>query len=68
VPHLLKHLSAKQSSVKRINDVENEAATKVSFQTAGEIAAAAGKSFTEAAFVKKCLLTAPTRTLQSVRN
>jgi hypothetical protein len=35
--------------------VDNEAATKVSLQISREIAAA-GKSFTEGKFVKKCLL------------
>jgi hypothetical protein len=54
--NLLKHLSGEQSFFKKIN-VDNEAATKVSFQTAREITAA-GKSFTEGEFVKKCLLIA----------
>jgi hypothetical protein len=51
---VLKHLSAEQSVFKKIN-ADNEAATKVSFHTARELAAA-GKSFTEGEFVKKCLL------------
>jgi hypothetical protein len=53
--NLLKHLSGEQSFFKKIN--ADEAGTKVSFQIVREIAAA-GKSFTEGEFVKKCLLIA----------
>uniref|UniRef100_A0A4X2KNG3 SPIN-DOC-like zinc-finger domain-containing protein n=1 Tax=Vombatus ursinus TaxID=29139 RepID=A0A4X2KNG3_VOMUR len=52
---LLKNLSGEQF-FKNVNS-ENEAATKVSFQISKEIAAA-GKSFTEGDFIKKCLLIA----------
>jgi hypothetical protein len=52
--NLQKHLSGEQSFFNKIN-VDNEAATKVSFHIAREIATA-GKSFTEGEFVKKCLL------------
>jgi hypothetical protein len=54
--NLLKHLSREQSLFKKIN-ADNEAATKVSFQIAREIAAAR-RCFTEGMFVKKYLLIA----------
>jgi hypothetical protein len=52
--YLLMLLSREHCFFKKIN-AGNEIATKVGFQIAREIAAA-GKSFTECEFVKKCLL------------
>jgi hypothetical protein len=56
VSTLLKKLSGEQSFFRKIN-ADNKADTKVRFQIAREIAAA-GKSFTEGEFMKKCLLIA----------
>jgi hypothetical protein len=54
--NFVKRLSAEQQIFKKVN-TENEAATKVSFEISGEIAAD-GKSCTEGDFIKKCMLIA----------
>jgi hypothetical protein len=54
--NFVKRFSAEQQIFKKVN-TENVAATKVSYEISREIAAA-GKSFTEGDFIKKCMLIA----------
>ncbi|XP_075443375.1 general transcription factor II-I repeat domain-containing protein 2-like [Ascaphus truei] len=54
--HFVKRLDAEQQIFKKVN-TESEAATKVSFEISREIAAA-GKSYSEGDFIKKCMLIA----------